>query len=60
MLPFDINAASLELKSIQSEIPFELNTGYIMNNRNKLPHKMKHPVPPNQTRYSVYALFDYV
>jgi hypothetical protein len=42
------------------EIPFELNTGYIMNNRNKLPHKMKHPVPLNQTRYSVYALFDYV
>ena len=43
-----------------TEIPFELNTGYIMNNRNKLPHKMKHPVPLNQTRYSVYALFDYV
>lgn len=43
-----------------TEIPFELNTGYIMNNRNKLPHKMKHPVPLNQTRYSVYAQFDYV
>lgn len=43
-----------------TEIPFELNTGYIMNNRNKLPHGMKHPVPLGQTRYSLYALFDYV
>lgn len=42
------------------EIPFVTNTGYIMNNKNKLEHQMKHPVPRNLIRYSLYALFDYV
>jgi hypothetical protein len=43
-----------------TEIPFELNTGYIMNNRNKMQHGMKYPVPLGHNRYSLYALFDYV
>lgn len=42
------------------EIPFVQNTGYIMNNRNKLTHGMKQTVPENFVRYSLYALFDYV
>lgn len=42
------------------EIPFVQNTGYIMNNRNKLKHGMKVPVPDGVVRYSIYALFDYV
>jgi hypothetical protein len=42
------------------EIPFVQNTGYIMNNRNKLKHGMKVPVPNGVDRYSIYALFDYV
>jgi hypothetical protein len=42
------------------EIPFVPNTGYIMDNRNKLPHGMKSPVPVGFVRYSMYALFDHV
>lgn len=42
------------------EIPFVQNTGYIMNNRNKLKHGMKVGVPEGFIRYSMYALFDYV
>jgi len=41
-------------------IPFVPNSGYIMHNRNKLKHGMKHAVPPGFVRYSLYALFDYV
>jgi len=39
------------------EIPYVQNSGYIMNNRLKLSHGMKHPVPENFNRYSLYALF---
>jgi hypothetical protein len=44
----------------QIEIPFIKNTGYIMNNKNKLPHGMKCAVPDGVVRYSLYALFDHV
>jgi hypothetical protein len=40
------------------EIPFVQNTGYLMHNKNKLPHGMKNKVPPGYTRLSFYALFD--
>jgi hypothetical protein len=43
-----------------SYIPFVANTGYIMNNKNKLVHGMKTAVPDNFVRYSLYALFDTV
>jgi hypothetical protein len=44
----------------ESYIPFIANTGYIMNNKNKLVHGMKNAVPDNFVRYSLYALFDTV
>ena len=43
-----------------SYIPFVANTGYIMNNKNKLVHGMKNAVPDNFVRYSLYALFNTV
>lgn len=41
------------------EIAFKQNTGYLMDNRNKLIHGMKKPVPDNYSRLSFYALFEY-
>jgi hypothetical protein len=43
-----------------TEIPFVKNTGYIMKNKNKTLHGMKHDVPSGTTRYSLYALFDLI
>lgn len=42
------------------EIPFKANTGFLMLNKTKPVHGMRVPVPENFTRYSMYALFDYV
>ena len=42
------------------EIPFRANTGFLMLNETKPVHGMRVPVPENFTRYSMYALFDYV
>jgi len=43
-----------------TEIPFVKNTGYIMKNKNKILHGMKHGVPVGTTRYSLYAWFDLI
>ena len=39
----------------EDEIPFIKNTGYIMFNKNKPFHGMKHSVPNDVTRYSLYV-----
>ena len=56
-----LNTGPIELGTWfeEIEIPFVQNTGYIMDNRNKLKHGMKLPVPAGFTRYSLYALFDH-
>lgn len=55
-----LNTGPIELGTWFEEIqiPFVQNTGYLMNNQNKLKHGMKLPVPVGFTRYSMYALFD--
>lgn len=40
------------------EVAFKQNTGYIMDNRNRLIHGMKKSVPDSYSRLSFYALFD--
>lgn len=42
------------------EIPLIPNTGYLMHNRNFLTHGMKHPVPSQYVRVSMYAWFDQI
>jgi len=57
-----LNSGPIELGTWfeDTQILFVPNTGYIMNNRNKLKHGMRHAVPSGFIRYSLYALFDYV
>jgi hypothetical protein len=42
------------------EIPYVQNSGYIMNNQHQPRHGMKHSVPVNSVRYSLYARFNRV
>jgi len=57
-----LNNAPENLGTVFGEhaLPFIPNTGYIMDNIYKRLHKMPNAVPKGVTRYSLYALFDYM
>ena len=38
-------------------IPYQSNTGYLMDNRAQIPHSMSNSVPEFQRRLSVYAIY---
>ena len=39
------------------EFPFEANTGYFMDNRERIMHGCPTPVKPGATRYSLYVRY---
>ena len=42
-----------------TRIPYKINSGYLMNNEDKITHQMMTPVPDDHVRYSLYATWKF-